>query len=178
MSTSSASSLHYAEHHRARAHGGDWLFRLVDTRPWIGPALARVGLGVVMFPHGAQKLFGWFGGQGFTASVEGMHKHMGIPAPLAVISILTESIGALMLVTGTFTRLAALGMAIDMLVALFVAHAQVGFFMNWFGQQKGEGFEYHILAIALGLTVLALGGGLASIDRAIARALARRRRSY
>lgn len=173
MSTSSASLLHRADHLAAPERGSAWLWRLVETRPWIGPAIARIGLGVVMFPHGAQKVLGWFGGPGFSGAMAGFEK-MGIPGPLGFLAIMTEFVGALMLITGTFTRLAAIAVAIEMLVAVGIAHAKVGFFMNWMGKQAGEGFEYHILAIALGLALVALGGGLASVDRAIQRGLSRR----
>ena len=135
--------------------------------------ILRVILGVVMFPHGAQKLLGWFGGRGFEATVQSFTGGFHIPELLVVLVILTESVGAVALVLGFFTRLCALAVAADMAVAVILVHLKVGFFMNWAGTAKGEGFEYHLLAIAIGLALLIVGGGRWSIDGAIAKRLKR-----
>jgi putative oxidoreductase len=140
------------------------------------PALTilRVMLGVVMFSHGAQKLLGWFGGRGFEATVRGFTGgHLHIPELLAVLVVVTESFGSLALVAGFFTRLAALAVAVDMTVAIILVHAKIGFFMNWSGKAAGEGFEYHLLIIAMALALVIKGGGLWSVDGAIAAKLKR-----
>jgi len=133
--------------------------------------LQRVILGVVMFPHGAQKLLGWFGGFGFSGTMGFFTDTMHIPAPLAFLIIIGESLGAIGLILGLGTRLAALGIAAVMVGAILTTHMSFGFFMNWFGAQKGEGFEYHLLALALSLPLLVRGGGLLSIDGALAERL-------
>ncbi len=134
--------------------------------------ILRVMLGVVMFPHGAQKLLGWFGGRGYEATVKGFtNGNMHLPELLAVLIVLTESVGALALVIGFFTRLVALAITVDMACAIILVHMKIGFFMNWSGTAKGEGFEYHLLMIAIGLAVMIKGGGLWSVDGAIAKKL-------
>lgn len=149
------------------------LRRFFDTActGW-GVLLLRLGLGIVMFPHGAQKLLGWFGGPGYGASMK-FFASMHIPAPLGFLVIMTEFFGALALVLGVFTRLAALAVTVEMIVAVAMVHAANGFFMNWFGNQKGEGFEYHILAITLGVAIIIMGAGRLSIDHLISRSLGR-----
>jgi putative oxidoreductase len=129
----------------------------------------RVALGAVMFPHGAQKLLGWFGGRGFEATVQGMSSNFHIPEFLVILVILTESAGAVALALGFFTRLAALAVAVDMACAIALVHMDVGFFMNWSGKAAGEGYEYHLLVIAMGLALMIKGGGLWSVDAAIAK---------
>jgi len=133
--------------------------------------LQRVVLGIVMFPHGAQKLLGWFGGYGFSGTMGYFTDTMHLPAPLAFLIIAGESIGAIGLVLGAGTRLAAFGIAAVMLGAIFTTHLHVGFFMNWLGAQQGEGFEYHLLALALALPLAARGGGLFSVDGVLAKRL-------
>jgi putative oxidoreductase len=128
----------------------------------------RLVLGVVMFPHGAQKVFGWFGGFGFTASMGMFTEKMHIPALLAVLVILAESAGSLGLITGLLTRVAALGILCDMIGAVALVHWRNGFFMNWSGKQAGEGFEYHLLMIGMALALVLAGGGKFSLDRMIA----------
>lgn len=130
---------------------------------------ARLALGVVMLPHGLQKVAGMFGGHGFEATLSHFTSKMGMPTSVAVLVILAESAGALGLIVGFCTRLCALGIGMVMTGAIVMAHWQHGFFMNWFGKQAGEGFEYHILAIGLALALLIRGGGALSIDRSIAR---------
>lgn len=123
----------------------------------------RVVLGVVFFAHGAQKALGWFGGPGFTATMDSFTK-MGVPAFLAFLVILAEFGGGLGLIFGFLSRIAALGVATVMTVAILAVHSRVGFFMNWTGAQQGEGFEYHLLALALCFAVLVKGAGALSID--------------
>lgn len=137
---------------------------------WQGLIL-RLTLGIVMFPHGAQKLFGWFGGHGFSASLAMFTDKMHIPAFLAFLVILAESFGAMGLVLGLLTRVGAFGILCNMIGAVLLVHWPNGFFMNWFGKQAGEGFEYHLLAIAISVALLIGGGGRWSIDRAISERL-------
>ncbi|MCL4245701.1 MAG: DoxX family protein [Candidatus Dadabacteria bacterium] len=134
----------------------------------VAALIARVALGVVMLPHGLQKLLGMLGGYGFSATV-GAFTGMGIPAPVAVLVILAESFGALFLILGFISRFSAFGVGLVMLGAMLTVHAQFGFFMNWYGSAAGEGFEYHILALGLALIVLIRGGGKWSADGVIGR---------
>ena len=132
--------------------------------------IARLTLGLVMFPHGAQKMLGLFGGYGFSGTMGFFTEQMGIPAVFAFLAIAAEFFGSLGLITGLLSRVAAFGIASVMTVAIFMGRLQNGFFMNWFGNQKGEGFEYHILAIALALIVMIKGGGSLSIDAKLSKA--------
>lgn len=129
----------------------------------------RLALGGVMLPHGLQKVFGMFGGAGLQATMNTFTAKLGLPAPVAVLVILAESAGALGLIFGFCTRLCALGIALVMGGAIFFVHGRHGFFMNWFGGQGGEGFEYHLLAIGLAVALLLHGAGKWSLDQRIAR---------
>ena len=124
----------------------------------------RVILGCVMFPHGAQKLFGWFGGFGFTNSMTYFTQTTGLPWIIAFLIIMGESLGSLGLIVGFFTRLSALGLICIMVGAIITVHIPNGFFMNWFGKQAGEGFEYHLLVIGMSIPLLISGGGKYSVD--------------
>jgi putative oxidoreductase len=127
----------------------------------------RVLLAIVFFPHGAQKLFGWFGGGGASGTIAFFQQTWGIPVYLTVLVILVESVGAVSLVAGFMTRVWAAGLAIDMVVAVYLNHLGNGFFMNWSGRQGGEGFEFHILAFAIAVALVIGGGGAWSVDRAV-----------
>ncbi len=131
----------------------------------------RILLALVIFPHGAQKLFGWFGGHGFDAAMNGFTAHMHIPWLFALLAILAESIGPMALFIGFLSRIAAFGIFCEMIVAIWLVHWPHGFFMNWFGKQNGEGFEYHILVIAISVALLLGGGGKWSLDRLIGERL-------
>lgn len=139
---------------------------LLHTNDDIGLFIARITLGIVILPHGLQKLLGMFGGAGFSGTVD-FFVGSGLPAAAAILIIIAESFGALGLILGFLSRLAALGITLIMLGAIFMVHIQNGFFMNWFGNQAGEGFEYHLLALGLSLVVLIKGGGKWSVDRMI-----------
>jgi putative oxidoreductase len=129
--------------------------------------ILRLTLGLVILPHGLQKTIGWFGGYGFTATM-GFFTGVGIPAFFALLAIAAESAGAIALITGVTTRIAAFGIGVTMLVASQM-HKANGFFMNWSGQQKGEGFEFHILAIAIAVALMIGGAGRFSIDRQLTK---------
>jgi len=147
------------------------LKKLIQTDDDTASLVLRVLLGVVFFPHGAQKLLGWYGGYGFSGTLNLFTGQIGIPWILALLVIITEFFGALALITGLFTRLAALGVSCIMVVATFKLHWQHGFFMNWAGNLKGEGFEYHILALAICIALIIKGGGRWSLDGVLATKL-------
>lgn len=130
--------------------------------------MLRVTLGIVILPHGLQKTLGWFGGSGISATMTFFTDKMGVPTEVAVLVICAETLGALGLIFGCLTRLGAFGVAAVMSGAIAMVHWPHGFFMNWHGTQVGEGFEFHLLAIAIALAVMAKGGGALSIDRIIA----------
>lgn len=142
-----------------------------DSGNW-GALVARVFLGVVILPHGLQKLLGMFGGYGFSATVE-YFSSTGIPSLIGVLIVLGESFGALFLILGLISRISAAGIAIIMLGAIVMVHGQHGFFMNWFGAQAGEGFEYHLLALGLSLVVIIAGGGKWALDKELLNQLNR-----
>ena len=127
----------------------------------------RVILGCVMLPHGAQKLFGWFGGFGFTNTMTYFTQTTGLPWIIAFLIVMGESLGSLGLILGFFTRLSALGLICIMVGAIITVHIPNGFFMNWFGKQAGEGFEYHLLVIGMSIPLLISGGGKYSVDALI-----------
>ena len=141
-------------------------------------ALLRVILGTVMFAHGAQKLLGWFGGYGFDGTIGFFTQSLGIPAPVATLVVVAEFFGGLCLITGFLTRLSAAGITAVMAGAVHFSHLGNGFFMNWSGQQAGEGFEYHLLVMAIAFTLIVRGGGWASVDGLIGRRIAAANQSY
>lgn len=129
--------------------------------------ILRLALGVVFFAHGAQKALGWFGGYGFSGTMGFFTNVMHIPAVFAFLAICAEFLGSIGLILGALGRLAAFGIACNMLVAVLLVHQQFGLFMNWTGQQKGEGFEYHLLVLAMAAVLMIRGSGAASVDRAL-----------
>lgn len=141
---------------------------LFDTPNDLTLTFARIILALVFLGHGAQKMFGMFGGLGFTRTIEVFEATMGIPAFLTVLAMVAEVFGGLGLLVGLLTRIAAAGVLVVMIVAPLANGLYVRFFMNWQGRNPGEGFEYHLLAIALILVVLVHGAGAFSIDRLLA----------
>jgi putative oxidoreductase len=139
--------------------------RIIKTSNDFAIAILRLTFGLVFSAHGAQKMLGWFGGYGFSGTMGFFTHQMGVPAPLAFLAICAEFFGGLGLLVGFLSRIAAFGIICNMLVAIVMVHAQNGLFMNWTGNQKGEGFEYHLLAIAIGLLILFKGSGAMSVDR-------------
>lgn len=131
--------------------------------------IVRLVLGIVFFAHGAQKVFGWFGGYGYSATMQAFTTMMHIPALLAFLAIMAEFLGGLGLIFGLLGRVAAFGIGVNMLVAIATVHSHFGFFMNWSGQQRGEGFEYHLLVLALAFLIGVRGSGAFSLDHRIAR---------
>ncbi len=141
------------------------LKKIVSTRDDAVALVLRLALGIMFFPHGMQKLFGWFGGYGFSGTMGFFTGTLHIPALFAFLAIMAEGLGSLGLIAGFLTRIAAFGATINMIVAVYLLHWQHGFFMNWSGKQQGEGFEFHILAIAIGIALMIRGGGALSVDR-------------
>ena len=133
--------------------------------------ILRLVLGIVFFAHGAQKVLGWFGGNGFSGTMASFTSGMGIPAPLAALAIMAEFLGGIGLFFGLLTRIAAFGVASVMAVAVFLVHAPNGLFMNWTGGQRGEGFEFHLLVLAIAIALMIRGAGAWSLDRLIQRGL-------
>jgi putative oxidoreductase len=133
-------------------------------------ALVRFVIGVIFFMHGAQKTLAWFGGYGFHATMNFFTTQMHIPAVFALLAITAEFFGGIGLIVGFLTRIAAFGVAVDMLVAVILVHARNGIFMNWYGNQKGEGFEFHLLAVAICILLMVKGAGALSVDRGLTKA--------
>jgi len=144
-----------------------WVF---ESRTGLDGLFLRLALGVMIFPHGAQKLFGWFGGYGFSGTMTFFTENMGVPWIFALAAVLTEFFGGLALIAGIGTRLAALGVGTTMLVAAGF-HWGYGFFMNWSGNQAGEGIEFHLLAIGIAAALVVRGAGTLGLDPLIAKKL-------
>lgn len=143
--------------------------KLFATQPDTGSLIIRITLGAVMFPHGAQKLLGWFGGYGFSGTMGFFTEQLGVPVFLAFLVILAESLGSLALIAGFLTRLSAFGIGASMIGAILMVHAGNGFFMNWYGMQEGEGYEYHLLVIGMALALIIRGAGRLAVDTLIAK---------
>lgn len=141
--------------------------KLLQTPNDYALTILRLVLGIVFFAHGAQKMLGWFGGYGFSGTMNFFTHVAHIPAPLAFLAICAEFFGGLGLLVGFLTRIAAFGITCNMLVAIFTVHLPNGLFMNWTGQQKGEGIEYHLLVLAITLTLMIRGAGALSVDHAL-----------
>jgi putative oxidoreductase len=142
--------------------------RLMGTSNDVSLTTLRVVLGVVFFAHGAQRTLGWFGGDGFHRTM-GALTQTGMPVPVALLIICAQFFGGLGLLVGLLTRIASLGVAGLMIGAIFMVHLQNGFFMNWMGTQKGEGIEYHLLALAMAAALLLRGAGAFSLDRTLSK---------
>jgi len=133
---------------------------------------ARIALGIVVFPHGAQKLLGWFGGYGFDGTMGFLTGTAGLPSVIALLVILIEFFGSIFLIAGFATRLAAIGILGNFIGVVVTSNLNNGFFMNWYAEpNKGEGLEYFILLFGLGIISLVAGGGRASADAAITKGL-------
>jgi putative oxidoreductase len=142
---------------------------LLTTNPNVGFSLARLTLGLVIFPHGAQKLLGLFGGYGYSATMESFTTQMGLPSIVAFSVIMIEFFGSISLILGFFSRFWALALTGMFIGIIFTTQAEHGFFMNWFGNQTGEGYEYSLLVIGLALIIVVNGSGKWSIDQLISK---------
>jgi putative oxidoreductase len=143
--------------------------KLINTTDDFSVTILRLIFGGVFFAHGAQKALGWFGGFGFGGTMGFFTQQMHIPAPLAFLAICAEFLGGIGLILGLLGRVAAFGILCNMLAAVWMVHFQLGFFANWYGTKKGEGYEYHLLAIAIALALMIKGSGALSIDRALSK---------
>ena len=139
--------------------------KLIATDKDTATTVLRLVLGLVFFAHGAQKMLGWFGGYGFSGTMGFFTGMLHIPAPFAFLAIAAEFFGGLGLIFGLLTRVAAFGIFCNMIVAVAMVHHQFGLFMNWAGTQKGEGYEFHLLALAALAFLMIRGAGAASVDR-------------
>jgi putative oxidoreductase len=142
---------------------------IVATDPGWSALVLRLALGIMILPHGAQKLLGWFGGHGFKGTMGYFTQNLGIPYVFALLAVLAEFFGGLGLIVGLFGRVAALGVGAVMVVAALTAHRPNGFFMNWTGSQPGEGYEFHLLAAAMAVAIVFLGSGAFSLDAVLAQ---------
>ncbi|HJS46620.1 MAG TPA: DoxX family protein [Gemmatimonadales bacterium] len=141
--------------------------RLLATDDSRALLLLRVTLALVLLPHAAQKLFGWFGGAGIQGTLTGFEQYLGIPVALGIVAIATEALAPIALLLGLGTRVAAVALAGQMAVAGWT-HRANGFFANWSGTQAGEGIEFHLLYIGAALALAIGGGGAGSLDRKLA----------
>ena len=137
--------------------------RLISTSDDVVLTILRLVLGVVFFAHGSQKMLGWFGGSGFSGTISDFAK-FGMPTAVALFAIFVEFFGSLSLLFGLLSRVAAFAIIVEMIGAVLTIHIHNGFFMNWIGRQKGEGFEYHLITIALAFLIMVRGAGALSID--------------
>jgi len=142
---------------------------LLKTDDNTASLVLRLTLGCVIFAHGAQKVLGWYGGPGAEKTLQIFSAAMGFPSPLTLLVMATEFLGSIALILGFFTRISAFAIAVNIGTCALMNHLENGFFMNWFGQQKGEGFEFHILVIGISLSLMITGGGIFSFDRGLTR---------
>jgi len=147
------------------------LTTLLHTHADWASLVLRLVLALVIFPHGAQKVLGWFGGYGYTGTMQYFTTQAGLPTPVAFTVLMSEFAGPMLLVAGLGTRLAAVFIAAVMIGAIFKVHKGVGFFMNWMGKQQAgqEGYEFHLLVLAICAALLVTGGGAFSIDALLVR---------
>jgi len=138
--------------------------KIIQTTDNYSLLILRVALGTVLLAHGLQKAFGWFHGFGWNNSINYFTGTVGLPHALAALVILIETLGALLLIIGFAGRVNAALMGIVITGAFFVDHLKNGFYMNWFGLQKGEGFEFDILFWAISVALIINGSGIFSID--------------
>jgi len=141
--------------------------QLSATDDSLATAILRLTLGAVFFAHGAQKMLGWFGGFGYRGTMGFFTDMMHVPAPLAFLAIAAEFFGGIGLIFGFLARIAALGIGVNMVIAILTVHRAFGFFMNWTGTQKGEGFEFHLLVLAIVSFLIIRGAGAYSVDRVL-----------
>lgn len=146
------------------------LFKTTDS---YAPFAIRITLGLVVFPHGAQKLFGWFGGYGFSGTMSFFTETVGLPWVIGLLVIILESIGAIAFILGAATRLMAACYIVLALGIIFTSHLQYGFFMNWFGNQQGEGYEFFLLWIGMAVSLVITGSGKYSIDKDLIKRISR-----
>jgi len=143
--------------------------KILHTNESLAAMIVRIVLGIILFPHGAQKLLGWFGGYGFSGTMDYFTGTAGLPWLIAFLVIIIEFFGALALIFGFATRIVAAGVISLFAGIIFTSHLQNGFFMNWYGNLKGEGYEYHLLVIGMTIALLVSGAGRWSVDYVLQR---------
>lgn len=141
-----------------------------ETTDNFAPTILRIVLGVILFTHGSGAMLGWFGGHGFHATVEALNTYYGLPALVSVPVILIQFFGALMLIFGTATRIAGL-CVFAIFIGMASTHIQHGLHMNWLGTNAGEGYEYHLLVMAMCSALIMFGGGKFSVDARLSKPL-------
>jgi len=141
--------------------------KIFQTNESNATTITRIVLGLILFPHGAQKMLGWFGGYGFSGTMGFLTGTAGLPWIIAFLVIAIEFLGAIALIFGFATRIVAIGMISLFTGIIATSHFQNGFFMNWYGNQKGEGYEFHLLIIGMAIALLVSGAGKWSIDYAL-----------
>jgi putative oxidoreductase len=144
----------------------------LSTNDSVAPSVLRVSLGGVILGHGLQKVFGWFGGYGIEGTMK-FFASVGMPSVLGALVIVSDFLGSLALIAGLATRFSAAAAGAVMLGATLLVHLPHGFFMNWGGAARGEGYEFHLLAMALAAALVHSGGGRASLDAWLYRRLGR-----
>lgn len=145
------------------------LKKIFQTNDNSAATVLRIVLGLIIFPHGAQKLLGWFGGYGFAGTMNFFTNTVHLPWIIGFLVIIIEFFGSLMLIAGIATRPVAILMIINFIGVIISSHISNGFFINWNGSQQGEGYEYHLLVIGIALSLLVSGAGKLSLDRLLAR---------
>ena len=138
--------------------------KIIRTENDVVSTILRLVLGLVTFYHGAQKMLGWFGGRGLSGTIA-LYQHVGIGPVLGLLGVAVEFFGGLALIAGFLGRIAALGIMFRLFAVVWTLYWQFGFFMNWKGELRGEGFEFHLLAFAMGAAILLRGSGAFSVDR-------------
>ena len=145
--------------------------KILNTESNWGALVVRLTLGIVLFPHGAQKMLGWFGGYGFTATMDAFTNQMNLPWIVAFAVIMIEFFGSISLILGFASRLWSMAIAGLFVGIIFTTHLEHGFFMNWFGNQAGEGYEYALLIIGLAISVFISGSGKSALDTQLIKLL-------
>ena len=145
--------------------------KMLNTESNWGALVARLALGIVLFPHGAQKMLGWFGGYGFTATIDAFTDQMDLPWLVAFAVICIEFFGSIFIVLGLASRLWSLAIGGLFIGIIFTTHLEHGFFMNWYGNQAGEGYEYALLMVGIALAVLINGSGKYALDTQLVKRL-------
>ena len=141
--------------------------KIFQTNESNASTIIRIVLGLILFPHGAQHILGWFGGYGFNGTMGFLTGTAGLPWIMAFLVIAIEFFGAIALIVGFATRIVAVGIISLFTGIIATSHLQNGFFMNWYGNLKGEGYEFHLLIIGMAIALLVSGAGKWSVDYAL-----------
>jgi len=141
--------------------------KIFQTNESNASTIIRIVLGLILFPHGAQKMLGWFGGYGFNGTMGFLTDTAGLPWIIAFLVIAIEFFGSIALIVGFATRIVAVGIISLFTGIIATSHLQNGFFMNWYGNLKGEGYEFHLLILGMAIALLVSGAGKWSVDYAL-----------